>query len=76
MTAISPYLRNGAFDPNHIEMMSSVLEQVCEALKINGDATAREVVAIRIIELTQRGENDAVKIRDRLLAEANGGSGC
>ena len=61
-----------AFDPETIAAMATALEQVCDALKINGDATAREVIAIRIIELARRGENDAEKLQDRLLREANG----
>jgi hypothetical protein len=60
------------FDPETIAAMATALEQVCDALKINGDAKAREVIAIRIIELARRGENDAEKLQDRLLREANG----
>ena len=61
-----------AFDPETIAAMATALEQVCDTLRINGDATAREVIATRIIELARRGENDAEKLRDRVLSEANG----
>jgi hypothetical protein len=61
-----------AFDPETTAAMATALEQVCDALKINGDATAREVIATRIIELARRGENDTQKLRDRVLREANG----
>jgi hypothetical protein len=61
-----------AFDPETIAAMATALEQVCDALNINGDARAREVIAIRIIELARRGENDAEKLQDRLLREASG----
>jgi hypothetical protein len=61
-----------AFEPETVAAMATALEQVCDALRINGDATAREVIATRIIELARRGENDAEKLRDRLLREANG----
>ena len=61
-----------AFDPETVVAMATALEQVCAALRINGDATAREVIATRIIELARRGENNAEKLRDRLLREANG----
>jgi hypothetical protein len=77
MAAIIPFLKNTtAFDPDDITAMSMALDDVCKELKINGDLTAREVVAIRIIELAQRGERSPTKLRDRLLSEANGGSGC
>jgi hypothetical protein len=34
------------------------------------------LVAMRIIDLARRGERSPTKLRDRLLAEANGGTGC
>ena len=56
-----------AFEPETTAAMATALEQVCEALRLNSDAIAREV----IIELARRGEHDATKLRDR-LDEANG----
>jgi len=53
------------------EAMAMVVEQVCEALSINGDAAARETIAIRIVELARQGERDPDKLRDRLLRGAN-----
>lgn len=61
-----------AFDPETTAAMATALEQVCDALGINRDQTAREVVAIRILELARRGERSPTKLRDRVLAEANG----
>ena len=61
-----------AFGPDTTAAMATALAQVCEVLKLNGDATAREVIAERIIELARRGEHDATKLRDRVLEEANG----
>jgi hypothetical protein len=49
--------------------MSMALDDVCAALNINRDTSAREVIAIRIIE------RSPTKLRDRLLLEA-GGTGC
>ena len=69
----SPEIKT-AFEPETVAAMVTALEQVCATLKINGNATAREVIATRIIELARRGENDAEKLRDRVLSEANGGS--
>jgi hypothetical protein len=63
-----------AFDPETVAAMATALEQVCDTLRINGDATAREVIATRIIELARRGESDAEKLRDRVLSDAKGGS--
>jgi hypothetical protein len=74
MAAIIPYLQDVAFEPADIAAMSEALDDVCKTLNINGDVPAREVIAIRIIELARRGERSPTKLRDRLLLEANGGT--
>ena len=63
------------FEPDDIDAMSMALDDVCEVLKLNGSAKAKETVAMRIIELARRGERDPKKLRDVLLQEANGSSG-
>ena len=74
---IRPYLDgDGTFDPGDIQAMSMALADVCEALKLNGNGKATETVAVRIIELARRGERSPTKLRDRVLAEANGVTGC
>jgi hypothetical protein len=55
--------------------MSMAYEDICEALHINGDARAREAIAVRVIELARRGERSPANLRDRVLGEANGGTG-
>jgi hypothetical protein len=72
MSAIIPFLRDAAFDQRDITAMSAAFEDVCAALKINGDITAREVVATRIFELARCGERDVTRLRDRVLRESNG----
>ena len=74
MSSILAYIQNEAYSPSDINTMSAALDDVCEALKINGDAIAREVIAVRIVELARRGERDRRKLTERLVAEANGGA--
>jgi hypothetical protein len=77
MDTIKPFLeRESVFGPSDINAMSIALDEVCKALRLDGDAKAKEVVAIRIIELARRGERSPTRLRDRLLTEANGGTGC
>jgi hypothetical protein len=77
MATIIPFLeRASAFDPSDIEAMSMALDDVCRELKLDGNVKAREIVAVRIIELARRGERNPAKLRDRLLNEAQGGTGC
>ena len=72
---ITPYIRDGIFGPDEIRAMSMALDDVCKALNINGHGTAREVIAMRIVTLAERGERDHTKLRDQLLQEAQGGTG-
>ena len=77
MATILPFLRDPpVFGPKSIKAMSMALEDVCNSLGIGTDKTAREVIAIRIIELARRGERSPTRLRDHLLAAANGGTGC
>jgi len=76
MGTIVPFLQEAVFEPGDIRAMSIALDDVCKALNINGDGTPKEVIAIRIIELARRGERSPTKLRDRVLQEANGGTGC
>jgi hypothetical protein len=75
MGAIVPFLKGAAFEPRDITAMSMALEDVCNQLKIPDHGSAREIIAVRIIELARRGERSPTKLRDRLLMEANGGTG-
>jgi hypothetical protein len=76
MTTIVPFLTDQrVFGPHDIQAMSMALDDVCNALALNGDERARDTVAVRIIELASRGERSPTRLRDRVLAEANGEPG-
>jgi hypothetical protein len=46
---IVQFIRDGAvFEPQDIQAVSTALDDVCTALQLNGDATAKEVAAVRI----------------------------
>jgi len=70
MTEINPFLQGAAFGPDTLRAMSTALEEVCRMLKVDHDQGAREVMAVRIIELARRGECDPERLRDRVLREA------
>ena len=75
MPAILPFLPDqSAFAPEAVRVMSEALDEVCQGLGVNRDNRARETIAVRIIELAQRGQLDVSRLRDRVLREANGGS--
>jgi hypothetical protein len=64
------YLKGEVFEPEHIRSMSWALEEVCNALGVC-DARSREVIATRVIELARHGRSNGIKLRDRVLQEAN-----
>jgi hypothetical protein len=70
VTTIIPILQDEAFGPDALQAMSTALEEVCRVLKLDHDQGAREVMAVRIIELARSGERDPERLRDRVLREA------
>ena len=70
MSTIIPILQDDAFGPEALQAMSTALEEVCRVLKLEHDQGAREVMAVRIIELARSGERDPERLRDRVLREA------
>jgi hypothetical protein len=72
VATILPFLREqeAAFDPKDIEAMSMALEEVCKVLRLREDNAARQVMAVRIIELAKTGERSPTRLRDRVLHEA------
>lgn len=64
------YIEDAAvFDAETVKVISTAFDQVCGALHLDGDSRAREVVAVRIIELARSGVVDIVALRERLLRE-------
>jgi hypothetical protein len=66
-------LHGAVFNPDELAALSTALQEACRALKIDGDAKAREVVALRIVELARQGERNAVKLCARVVGEAQAG---
>ena len=73
MATILPFMRDrdGVFDPKDITAMSMALDDVCKTLKLKDDSVAREVMAVRIIDLARAGERNPTRLRDRVLREAS-----
>jgi hypothetical protein len=72
MATILPFIRgsDGVFDPEDIAAMSMALDDICKELNLRDDGSAREVMAVRIIDLAKTGERSATRLRDRVLHEA------
>jgi hypothetical protein len=53
--SIVPFLRDRAFDPDTIDLMSATIEKICRELNVKAQSPAGEVIAAQVIELVQRG---------------------
>jgi hypothetical protein len=71
MATIIPFVKDGVFDHEDITTMSMALDEVCKMLNLQDDNSAREVMAIRIIDLARAGERSPTRLRDRILHEAD-----
>jgi hypothetical protein len=71
MATILPFVRDGVFDQKDIAAMSTALDDVCKMLSLRDDSSAKEVIAIRIIDLARAGERNPARLRDRILHEAD-----
>jgi hypothetical protein len=69
---ILPFLRRDedVFDPNDIAAMSTALDDVCNMLDLSG-GPAREVMALRIIDLARTGERNPARLREKVLREVS-----
>jgi hypothetical protein len=62
--AIYRLLKNGAFGPDEIKVLTTAYEEALRALRLKGRSDpATEMIAKKIIELAQRGERDPVRLR-------------
>jgi hypothetical protein len=62
---IYPLLKDSAFGPNEIKVLSSAFEAALRDLNLVDRADpATELVAKRIIELAQQGERDPLRLRE------------
>jgi hypothetical protein len=67
---IRPFLAGQAFEPELIEQMSAAFVQACDAMQLHVmDDPATRLVARTIIELAQRGLQDAETLLEMTLRE-------
>jgi len=73
MATILSFIRgsDGVFDPEDIMAMSMALDDICKELNLRENGSAKEVIAVRIIDLAKTGERDPMRLRDRVLHEAH-----
>jgi hypothetical protein len=69
---ITPFLKNQAFNPELIRAMGMAFDSACRQLGLSTTQDgATEMVAAKIIQLAQQGENDPDRLCRRVLGEFN-----
>ena len=62
-------LENSAFEPEHVEAMSTAFEDICRELGLaQRDDPLREFVARQVIEFARRGEREPTKLKSQVMA--------
>ena len=65
--AIYRLLKNRAFGPDEIRVLSTAYEETLRTLRLDRSDPATEMIAKKIIELAQRGERDPARLREHAL---------
>jgi len=66
--AIYRLIANGTFDPEAIKVMTAAYESALSNLRlVDGNDPLTELVATTIINVTEAGERDSEKIKERAL---------
>ena len=65
---IRPLLKNHAFGPDEIRVLTAAFEDTLRTLRLaNRGDPVPEIIARKIIELAQQGERDPVQLRERAI---------
>jgi hypothetical protein len=66
--AIYRLLKNHAFGPDEIKVLTTAYEEVLRTLRLQNRADpATEMIAKKIIELAQCGERDPIRLREHAI---------
>jgi hypothetical protein len=69
---LTPFLKEGNFNPPAIEAMSAAFEGVCASLQLlNRTDAVTEIVARMVVEVARTGERDPERIRELVLLSLN-----
>ena len=65
------HLRGSAFEAHELKAMSAAFYEVCEAMNLQDDSSAKQIIAARIIDLVRRGKCSPERLCDNVLQEAS-----
>jgi hypothetical protein len=65
---LTRYLTEGVFEPEEIKVMVAAFDAACQSLGlVDRDDPLIEIVARKVIEVTQTGERDPEQLREVVL---------
>jgi hypothetical protein len=65
---ITPFLREGSFDPETVRAMSLAFVNACQSLGLTDRTDSMtKIVALQIIEAASDGERDPVKLYEAVM---------
>jgi hypothetical protein len=65
---LTPYLKEGVFDPKAIEAMNAAFEALCKSLRLSlRDDPITQIVARKVVEIAGAGEDDPQRMHDLVL---------
>jgi hypothetical protein len=68
--SLHPFLRDAVFEPEEIHALTVAFDDICREMDLPVTATvAREVVAMRVIDLAREGLIDPARLKARVLHE-------
>jgi hypothetical protein len=71
--AIYRLLKNCAFGPEEIKVLTTAYEDTLRTLRLADRADpAAEIIAKKIIEFARRGERDPLRLRERAIESLSG----
>jgi hypothetical protein len=71
--AIYRLLKNSAFGPEEIKVLTTAYEDTLRTLRLADRADpATEIIAKKIIEFAQRGERNPLRLRERAIESLSG----
>jgi hypothetical protein len=72
VTELHPFLRDAVFEPDEVRALARAFDDICREMDLPATAmVAREVVAMRVIDLAREGLIDPAGLKDRVLHEVH-----
>jgi len=71
-TVVHPFIKDAVFDPEATHALAIAFDSICKDMNLADTASsARETVAVRVIDLAREGVLDPRLLRERIMQEVH-----